>query len=478
MNNQQGDSLTHMVGQNATIFPDRDTVQTPFTPRGAKATAHFLAIGRAAQDRQADAPPLTPAALDAFLKEECAALDKFLEEAEARKEADAARTAQLEAQKCEAQRRREERRATSLEAQQAPYKRLQDFTPSADTPSALKACYAPRKLKVRPTAPPPVADLVDLDALRPQRGKGAGTEGAAVWVHLLHFLAHHALTVRPDLYRREDGSLPPQMVLHLPNELMAAQVEKNVSTLRLWTPLLEELGYIDARPHYTSMTTRDGKRIPVIDGTLYAIRLQPGHKAKLTYQDLSAQYRNLDEDRQAGRTAYSVIKRAEKLGEWEAENAENANRVPDGEKNMRGSTTTPVKAQYLREQLKAWAVTPGQVQDPLFADPRIFSPDELEEAVRTVQDVIYMLPVVAESEANKRMALVGILGTALAHALDDDHSQRWYCKAIWGAWNAEVEGRGGLQVLAAQLARLDVDRHEWGSLKRPAALLNARLRAA
>ena len=25
---------------------------------------------------------------------------------------------------------------------------------------------------------------------------------------------------------------------------------------------------------------------------------------------------------------------------------------------------------------------------------------------------------------------------------------------------------------------LDVDRHEWGSLKRPAALLNARLRAA
>ncbi len=478
MKNQQGDSLTPMVGQTAAIFPDRDTVKTPFTPRGAKATAQFLAMGRAAQDRQAAAPPLTPAALDAFLKEECAALDKFLEEAEARRDADAASAAQLEAQKCEAQRRREERRAASLEAQQAPYKRLHDFTPNADTPSALKACYAPRKLKVRPTAPPPVADLVDLDALRPQRGKGSGTEGAAVWVHLLHFLAHHALTVRPDLYRRADGSLPPQMVLHLPNEMMAAQVEKNVSTLRLWTPLLEELGYIDARPHYTTMTTRDGQRIPVIDGTLYAIRLQPGHKAKLSYQDLSAQYRNLDEDRKAGRTAYRVVERAEKLGQQEAENIENANRVPDGENNMRGSTATPVKAQYLREQLKAWAVTPGQVQDPLFADPRIFSPDELEEAVRTVQDVIYLLPAVAESEANKRAALVGILGTALAHALDDEHSQRWYCKAIWNAWNAEVEGRGGLQVLAAQLARLDVDRHEWGSLKRPAALLNARLRAA
>ncbi len=478
MKNQQGDSLTHRVRQNAPVFPDPDTVKTPLTPKAAKATAQFLAMGRAAQDHQVDAPPLTPAALDAFLKEECAALDRFLEEAQARKEADAARAAQLEVQKCEAQRHRDERRAASLEAQQAPYKRLHDFTPSADTPAALKACYVPRTLKVRPTAPPPVADLVDLDALRPERGKGAGTEGAAIWVQLLDFLARHALTVRPDLYRRADGSLPPQMVLHLPNEMMAAQVEKNVSTLRLWTPMLEELGYIDARPHYTTMTTRDGRRIPVIDGTLYAIRLQPGHKAKLSYQDLSAQYRNLDEDRKAGRTAYRVVERAEKLGQQETEHVENANRVPDGEKNMRGSTTHPIKAQYLREQLKAWAVTPGQVQDPLFADPRIFSPEEIEDAVRTVQDVIYLLPAVAESEANKRAALIGVLGTALAHALDDDHSQRWYCKAIWNAWNAEVEGRGGLQVLAAQLARLDVDRHEWGSLKRPAALLNARLRAA
>lgn len=478
MSNQRRDSRTPMVGQNAATFPDRDTVKTPFTPRGAKATAHFLAMGRAAQDRQAAAPPRTPADIDAFLKEECAALSKFLEEAEARRDADAARAAQLEAQKCEAQRRRDERRAASLEAQQAPYKRLQDFTPSADTPAALKACYAPRTLKVRPTTPPPVADLVDLDALHPQRGKGAGTEGAAIWVQLLDFLARHALTVRPDLYRRADGSLPPQMVLHLPNELMAAQVEKNVSTLRLWTPMLEEMGYIDARPHYTTMTTRDGKRIPVIDGTLYAIRLQPGHKAHLSYQDLNAQYRDLDADRQAGRTAYRVLERAELLGQHEAEKSENANSVPDDENNMRGSTASQVKARYLREQLKAWAVTPGHVQDPLFTDPRIFSPEELEEAVKTVQDVIYLLPAVAESEANKRTILIGILGTALAHALDDDHSQRWYCKAIWKAWNEEVEGRGGLQVLAAQLARLDVDKHEWDGLKRPAALLNARLRAA
>lgn len=478
MNNQRQGSRTDSVRQNPHSFPVANTFDLSLTPKGAKATTHFLEMARAVQVHQTDVPLPAPAAVDAFLKAECSELDKIMGELEARRDADAARVAKLEAQKCEAQRRREERRTASLEAQQAPYKRLQDFTPSADMPAPLRACYAPRRLKVRPTAPPPVADLVNLDALRPQRGKGADTEGAGVWAQLLGELARHALTVRPDLYRRADGSLPPQMVLHLPNEMMAAQVEKNVSTLRLWTPILEALGYIDARPHYTTMTTRDGQRIPVIDGTLYAIRLQPGHKAKLTYQDLNAQYRNLDEDRQAGRTAWKVVQRAEQLAEWEAAKARNANGVPDEEKNMRGSTAHPMKAQYLKDQLKAWAVTPGQVQDPLFADPRIFSAEELEEAVKTVQDVIYLLPTVAESDANKRAALVGILGTALAHALEDDHSQRWYCKAIWKAWNAEVEGRGGLQVLAAQLARLDVDRHEWGGLKRPAALLNARLRAA
>ena len=51
MKNQQGDSLTPMVGQNAARFPDRDTVNTPFTPRQAKATAHFLDMAQAAQAR-------------------------------------------------------------------------------------------------------------------------------------------------------------------------------------------------------------------------------------------------------------------------------------------------------------------------------------------------------------------------------------------------------------------------------------------
>jgi hypothetical protein len=442
-------------------------------------------MAQVAQARQVDAPPPLPTAVDAFLKVECSALDKLLGEIEARRAAEAAQAAKQEARKGQSQRRREQRAAAAQEAEINAGKQLSDFTPPPGLPDALRACYAPKRLQVTPTdGPPPVADLVDLDELRPKCGKGFGTSGAGALVKLLDHLARHALAVRPNKYRGRGVNWPRQIVLHLSAEMLAAELGKNPDTIREWTKLLEELGYLHARPHYTR-ATRNGQKGTVVDGTLYAIRLQPGHKAKLSFKDLSKSYRDLDADRLAGRTAFRVIERAEWLEQQALEhlaeqslNAKNINTVPDAQTYIRGSTPIQVKAHYLLEQLKTWAVTPGQVQDPLFSDPRISNPDELAGAVQTVQDVIYLLPTVAETHADKRAALVGILSAALARALNDQHSRRWYCKTIWAAWTTELEGRGGLQVLAAQLARLDVERQEWGTLRRPAALLNARLRAA
>jgi hypothetical protein len=449
-----------------------------------KTTSHFLDMAQAAQARQVDAPPPLPTAIDAFLKEECSALDKLLGEIQARRDAEAAQAAKQEARKSQSQRRRELRAAAAQEAEIKAGMQLCDFTPSADMPEALRACYAPKRLQVMPTGGSPVADLVDLDELRPKCGKGFGTAGAGALAILLNHLARHALAVRPAKYRGRGVNWPRQIVLHLSAEMLAAELGRNLDTVREWTKLLEELGYLHARPHFTR-ATRNGQKGTVVDGTLYAIRLQPGHKAKLSFKDLSKSYRDLDADRQAGRTAFRVIERAEWLEQQALEhlaeqslNAKNGNTVPDAQSYIRGSTPALVRSRYLLEQLKTWAVTPGQVQDPLFSDPRIYNPDELAGAVQTVQDVIYLLPTVAETHADKRAALVGILGAALARALNDQHSRRWYCKTIWAAWTTELEGRGGLQVLAAQLARLDVEREEWGTLRRPASLLNARLRAA
>lgn len=485
MKNQQGDSLTHRVRQNGPIFLAPNTVDAPLTPKGAKATSRFLEMARAAQTRQVDAPPPAPAAVDAFLKAECSELDKIMGVLEARRDAEAAQAAKREARKGQSQRRRDLRHAAALEAEVRAGMQLCDFTPSADMPDALRACYAPKRLTVSLTdGPPAIVDLVDLDELRPKCGKGFGGEGPGELARLLDHLARHALSVCPGKYRKRSGHWPRQIVLHLSAEMLAARLGRHVDTVREWTKILEALGYLHARLHFTQ-ATRNGQKGTVVDGTLYAIRIQPGHKARLSFKDLNKSYRNLDADRQAGRTAFRVIERADWLEqralEHQAEqslNAEITNSVPDEESYIRGSTPTQVKARYLLEQLKTWAVTPGQVQDPLFSDPRISDPDELAGAVKTVQDVIYLLPTVAETHADKRAALVGILGAALARALNDQHSRRWYCKVIWAAWTTELEGRGGLQVLAAQLARLDVERKEWGTLRRPAALLNARLRAA
>ncbi|WP_380077374.1 hypothetical protein [Deinococcus antarcticus] len=344
----------------------------------------------------------------------------------------------------------------------------------ATPPRALVKLRQERKPQPAPQPTPPLADLLDLDSLRPARGRGAGGEGAAVLARLLDNLARHVLALRPSL-RRKDGRAPRQLVLHLSAEMVAAALGCNEATAWRWTQRLEETGYLQARTHYTTMTTSTGERRTVVDGTLYAVRLEANHRAHLSYQDLNRQYRNLDADRAAGRTAHAAISQARR----EAVKAENENSVPDEENKMQGSTDLPVSSQRVYLQLKEWAVTPGQFsQNPLNTDPCIFTPEGAAEALNTVRDVVYALPLLGQAHPTKRAPLIGIMAATLARALNDQHSRAWYCRLIWDAWNDETEGRAGLQALAAQLERLDIDRREWTSLRNPAALLAARLRAA
>lgn len=49
---------------------------------------------------------------------------------------------------------------------------------------------------------------------------------------------------------------------------------------------------------------------------------------------------------------------------------------------------------------------------------------------RTVQDVVYALPLVLDAHFIERAALVVKLGSAPARQLHDQHSQRWYCCLI------------------------------------------------
>ena len=355
--------------------------------------------------------------------------------------------------------------------------------PPRSQQAPLRASYAP-KVRVVPGSSAPVlpllADLLDLNALRPTRGRGAGSEGAGALARVLDELARHVLRVRP---YKQRGDAYRQVVLHLSAEMLAAALERNDATVWRWTQTLEASGYLHARPHYTTSTNQAGERVTRVDGTLYAVRLQPGHRARLDYQDLTRQYRDLDADRAAGRTAHRAIATIERLEQDErqqmgaAELGRNLNYLdvlPDDKNKMQGSTDTLLTTSRYIHALKQWAVTPGQIDIPLKTDPCIIG----AEGLKGVQDVVYLLSTVFEAHPIKRGVLVDLLSATLARALDDEHSQAFYAKAIWQAYRASAEGRAGLQVLAAQLARLDVDCREWAGLRRPAALLAARLRAA
>ena len=157
------------------------------------------------------------------------------------------------------------------------------------------------------------------------------------------------------------------------------------------------------------------------------------------------------------------------------------NADPDAGKNTSGSLTTPEEEarQEVLRQLQRWAVIPGDIDiNPVNTDSEVFQPEAAPEQLKTVLDVIHALPMLGLAHHSKRAALVGIMGATLARALDDQHSRNFYCRLIWDAWQEEVMGMGGLQALAAQITRLEVDRREWKELRRPAALLASRMRAA
>ncbi|WP_191242386.1 hypothetical protein [Deinococcus ficus] len=247
-------------------------------------------------------------------------------------------------------------------------------------------------------------------------------------LELLHQVALEAVA------RRGYRVAPSQATVHQPQELLAAALGVHVVTVWRWTGTLKAAGYLDARAHFT--TSKGATRT---DGTLYAVTLQAGHRAHLTHDDLSHQWRDLDADRAAGRTAWAVLQGSDQRPETE-----------------------------WKILLSRWAVEPGCTSPPVTSSDPCNGP-------ATVQDVAYMLPLLATAHPDKRPALVGVMASTLAHALRDPHSRRWYCRLIWSAWKDETEGRNGLQQLAAQLARLQADLIEWPALRSPGALLASRL---
>ena len=93
---------------------------------------------------------------------------------------------------------------------------------------------------------------------------------------------------------------------------------------------LEALGYLEAATHYVDRISKVGDVVDATTGTLYAVRLRPGHMAHLPYDDATAsalhplqlqagittrceagiqadERRNLDEDKITKRNSAAVL---------------------------------------------------------------------------------------------------------------------------------------------------------------------------
>ena len=93
-----------------------------------------------------------------------------------------------------------------------------------------------------------------------------------------------------------------------PAEVVAEALGMHRNSIYNHLPLLKDLGLIDARAHYTTLR---GKTVS--DGTVWCIKLNPhqGKSARLSYDDLKHQYRNLAEDVREGRTSWQLVQSKE-----------------------------------------------------------------------------------------------------------------------------------------------------------------------
>jgi hypothetical protein len=187
------------------------------------------------------------------------------------------------------------------------------------------------------------------------------------------------------------------------------------------------------------------------DGFLWAVKVSPGeHQPRIRREEWKHRWRDFAGDIEAGRTVKALFEEMSALHPKQRKEAVDA-------------------------ALKTCAVSPYNLKAPVVCSADISGSAGLD-GVQDVRELSYRLGELVNLPTEKRAEGVGRMASALASALDDLHSRRWYCSLLWQGLQAEQEGRGGLGVLAAALARLQVDRCEWSELRNPAALLAFRLR--
>lgn len=226
-----------------------------------------------------------------------------------------------------------------------------------------------------------------------------------------------------------------------PMEIVAYALDMHRSTL--WRNLREllELGYIDARVHYTTLYGRT-----VIDGTVWQVKMNPlqGKSARLGYDELKARYRDLSRDVQKSETVHQYIKNS-KMQQSE---------MPKGDKDVINT-------------ILDWTFNPLTNKNPVKPDCCISRTNALE----CVLDVPH-------ADRDARNDMVGDAADAIAHATGDQGSVSFYRQFLWDLlrrFDQGIDNGEAFRKLYNEVLRVSVDKSE-GFARKAGALLVSRLK--
>ena len=196
------------------------------------------------------------------------------------------------------------------------------------------------------------------------------------------------------------------------------------------------LGLVDARGH---KTTLNGWAVRS-DGTLWSVKLQPhkGSRARLRYDDLKAQYRDLEADIEAGKTAYAQTRQSNTM------NTE----------------------QVTLECLLSWALSPDHTRNPVTMT--VASDERLSLEI--------LLDVPGLPKQGRREG-VDKAARALAQGLTDEKSLKFYHYLVWQLLRLYQQGRDYFRAVYQLVLRVRTD-HQEGFARKPGALFVSRFKAS
>jgi hypothetical protein len=275
--------------------------------------------------------------------------------------------------------------------------------------------------------------LEDLLALYRDKGLAAGP------VKLFLLLAYLGRRYLREKYGVKASRKASQVAFHLPNDLLAAHIGVDRATVWRWMEVLKAAGLADSREHRAWAVIK-GTPGFYTTGNVWLVRLKPG-RVKWEYADVAHPWRDLEEDRKHGRTAYRVL--------W-----------PQG-KGKGKNRKKPIRPSL--ELLVRWTL--GIREAP---------PPEVLLTRRDPTDIAELFAL-TDLDPQERPDAIQALAERMAHNLGDLHSVKFYMRVLWRVVEGKVPATAVYNAYRAAYAPIRQRLHGEGpgQVRRPGALFAA-----